>query len=150
MDNANRCKLSYNDFLEWCEAYEREAFSGFDGSFIVRDAFHEALSQCKPLKVYLDDYIYKLLIYRLAMHFIIVNSDGALPPLNSLTTKYQMKQNTGLISQASDKTTSATKFIGGIMQNNANLNSMLMMSTPYGKYCESIFESLQGIPIVIK
>lgn len=140
---------SFEDFVTWATWHEKEAFNRFLESPIVIEAYQEAEAFIFPLYCYLSPIIYRLTLYRLTMHYTIINSQNALEPLSSLYDKYEIGESTGLMQSVGDKTTTSTRFIGGDMQDNANLQTMLLMKTPYGQYVESIFENLQGLPIVI-
>lgn len=142
--------ISFDDFITWATLHEKDAFNRFTESPIVTEAYQEAEAFVSPLYCYLSPIIYRLLLYRLTMHYTIINSQNTLPPISGLYDKYEIANSSGLMQSVSDKTTAATRFIGGNMQDNANLQTMLLMKTPYGQYVESVFENLQGISITIR
>jgi hypothetical protein len=140
--------VSYSDWTTWAARYEPTAFVGFTTSPVAQDAYDEANVMLLPMIDYLDTVIYRLGVYRLAMHNLIVASSVCASPLNSLYTKYEMKENTGLLVSASDSTSAATKFIPDATQK-GDASTMLLWATPYGQQVEALFEQLRNISITI-
>lgn len=114
---------------------------------IINNAYEESVHNLSSLCNYLSHYIYELLVYRFALHTLIVSSKNtALPQLKALYTSYKIDSYAGIIQSAGDGPSSATKLIPKFLQD-GDARSLLLWSTPYGKECESVFEELRNVAI---
>lgn len=140
--------VNYSDWVTWATAYEPTAFAGYTAEQITEDCYDESLALCQGIEGYLNAVTYRLVVYRLAMHNLILISSASATPLNSLYTKYDVAQNTGLLSSASDSSSSASKMIAAGVQA-GDAATMLLWSTPYGQYAESVFEQLKNVAFTV-
>lgn len=139
---------SYLGWLSWAAAYEPTAFTGFAGNQISNDSYNEAVDMVTGLSLPANTLL--ILTYKLAMHNFILQSNLMAAPINTLYTKYSVESNLGLgiIQSASDSGTASARVIPDAVQR-GDMATMLLWSTPYGKWCESIFEQLGAVFAVV-
>jgi hypothetical protein len=134
---------SYEGWLSWASAYESEALTGFEGDQISLDAYNESVDMCSGCEGSLPSNTFILLVYKLALHAFIMNSEVESAPVNTLYTKYSIAQNgqSGILQSASDSGTSSSRAIPSKVME-GDMATMLLWATPYGRWVESIFEQL--------
>ena len=114
---------------------------------IINDAYEESVSSLHDLRQYLTTYNYIVLVYRFALHKLIVSSkNSSLPQLAALYKSYGIEKYAGIIQSAGDGPSSATKLIPKGLQD-ADARSLLLWASPYGKEVEAVFEELKGVAI---
>jgi len=141
--------ISYTDWLTWIAAYEPTLASLDSTTLQLSEAYDESCGMTRGLKPYLHLTNYRLLLYRYALHTLIVQSgNSAIPQLANLYTRYEIKKYAGIIQNASDGPSSATKLIPNKLQE-GDAQTMLLWSTPYGQGVETVFEQLRNTAITI-
>lgn len=135
---------SYSGWLAWAAAYEPSALTGFAGDQIALDSYNEAVDMAAGLS--LAENTALLLVYKLALHNFILQSNLEGAPINTLYTKYSIETSLGLgiLQSASDAGTSSSRVVPDGVQR-GDMATMLLWATPYGKWCESIFEQLGAV-----
>ena len=135
---------SYSGWLAWAASYEPTALTGFAGDQISLDSYNEAFEACGALS--LGDYTLVLMVYKMAMHNFILQSNLESAPINSLYEKYSVATNLtlGILQSGSDAGTSSTRVIPDKVQS-GDMATMLLWSTPYGRWCESVFEQIGAV-----
>lgn len=142
--------ISITDFISWCKIYEPDAFASITiADDYITENYNSSIYYMESLKSYFDSNNYRILVYRYALHLIVINSSGQASPMNSLYTKYDIAHSgDGILSSASaEGSNSSYAQIGSIQ--NADAESIFLWSTPYGKQVEAVFTQLAGIGICI-
>lgn len=130
--------------------------------------YKEALSKMLPLKSQIGSkHIYLLTLYRLALHYAIFYSsanvndevdltksldlfnDEKYTPLQRLYLQYKVyTYNHGILNMYSTSTTSGSTVTPLSLQN-GNLETSYLLSTPYGRAVEMVYESLLASVVVV-
>ena len=140
--------ISYTDWLTWAASNEATLVSIDNTIQALHDAYDEAIATFEPLEGYLNIVNYKFLVYRFALHLLIVNGGGnATAAILGLYTKYDIVEFSGIISGAGDSGSSAQKLIPAGVQA-GDLQTMMLFATPYGKQVEVVQEQLRNLAIV--
>jgi hypothetical protein len=142
--------MDITSWWTWVESYEPSlasiSMSPVPG--IINDAYQEATHSLALLHHYLDHFNYERLVYRFALHRLIVSSgNSSLPQLAALYKSYGIERYAGIIQTAGDGPSSATKLIPKGLQD-GDARSLLLWATPYGKEVEAVYEELKNIAIV--
>ena len=141
--------VTYDDWYAWAVNYESTLSGVPSSNQILIDSYNEAFDSLITLQYYLVPTGYRLLVYRLALHLLIINSGGVSNAiLNALYEKYEIGSYAGIIQSAGSSPTSATKMIPSHLAE-GDAETLALFSTPYGKYVEGVYQQLRGIAIVI-
>ncbi len=142
--------MSYSEWLTWAASYEATAFTGFTGNQISQDSYNEAVEAFYNLDNYLGENTYRLGVYRLAMHKMILSSNLCAAPMTTLYTKYQVetRRQQGVLQSASIDRTSSARVIPSAVQD-GDAAMMLLWATPYGQEVEALFEQIRPYVTVI-
>lgn len=143
--------MDINSWWTWAISYE-PTLSQIDVTSskpaIAIDSYNESSDAMSTLEEYLSEYQYQLLVYRFAMHRMIVSSGRLnIAQLTMLYNNYNIGSYSGIVQSASNGPTSASKLIPQALQN-GDASSLLLWATPYGQEVEAIFEQLKNIAIV--
>ena len=139
----------YADWYTWACNYESTLSGVSSSNQSLIDAYNESKDSLEIFQYYLTDGNYRLFIYRLALHILIVSSGGVSNTiLKALYTKYGIAAFPGIITAAADGGTSASKLIPSHLAE-GDSQTLLLWSTPYGKLVEAVYEQLRGIAIVV-
>lgn len=129
---------------------------------VLKDMFDEALYRCKTLQGHLQPFMYKRLIFWFALHLAIFRSrvevdkadnataiqalfeDKNMTPLQQLFMKYKVYTYTHGILNAFATSSSSGATLTPYSLASGDLSSSYLLSTPYGREVESIFEALGG------
>lgn len=138
--------VSLTDFGDW--ASKRETLFPANYNFWAwEDAYEKAGLLLKTLEMYFLPEAFRLLYYNLALHYCITADFEYNGTQNPLYTKYSIAdKGKGMVSHASDASSSATMVVTDAMQNLDFLGQDLV-STPYGRYAYGILSSVNIIPV---
>lgn len=140
--------VSYEDFFEW--ANKRETFlPNYKDFWAYEDAYEKGLSLLDGLQSYFMPSVFRRLVYNLSLHYIITNDYEYNGQTNPLYSKYEIAtKGKGIISHASDVSSSATRVITDAMQK-LDYMGMDLISTPYGKYAYEILSGVNIVPVAL-
>lgn len=140
--------VSYDDFFAW--AISRETMTPASREFwAYQDAYEKGFLLLDGLQAYFMPSVFRKLVYNLAMHYIITNDYEYNGQTNPLYVKYDIAtKGKGIISHASDASSSATRVVTQAMQN-LDYMAMDLVSTPYGKYAYSLLSSVNITPVAL-
>ena len=137
--------VSYADWYDWAKNNESTLAGVADSNQSLIDAYDEAFDTVQAYQGYLTDNNFRLLVYRLALHILIVNSGAvATPILTALYAKYKIASYAGIVTAAGSGPTSSSKLIPGTMQT-GDAETLALFATPSGKQVESVYEQLRNI-----
>lgn len=151
----NNYNLSFDEFYAW--ASQRETFKpvyipgvSTEPFWAWQDGYDKGVTLLKGLEAYFQPLVFKKLVYNLALHYCITQDftldDGTTNPLY---IKYGIaEKGQGIISHASDVSSSVTRHITDAMQK-LDFVGLDLISTPYGKYAYSLLYSVNITPVVL-
>lgn len=142
--------ISIDDFISWCTIYEPTAFASItETTDYITEQYNNSVDYMQSIRCYFEDSDYRLLVYRYALHLIIVFSDSQTDGLETLYEKYDIVHSgEGILSSASAESSSSSYMsINKISEGDAE--TVFLWMTKYGKMVEAVFSQLSGIPIVI-
>ncbi len=140
--------ISYSNWYLWAVATEPTLSTVPDTTQALIDAYDEASDTFTSLEPYLTEGNYRLLVYRYAMHTLIISSGYSTDPiLKALYDKYEVGTYAGIISGVGDGPSSVSKLIPSRMAE-GDAQTIALFATPYGKWVESVFQQLRNIAIV--
>lgn len=142
--------ISISNWLSWCKIYEPTAFASFtEADDFLTEMYNNSVSYVCPLISYLSSDNYRVLLYRYALHLVIVYCSGQDAPLNSLYEDYDIVHaGQGLLSSTSAQGSSSSYSLPDKV-NSGDIETIFLWSTPYGKQVEAVFTQLTGVPLCI-
>lgn len=139
----------FQAFLLWCK--RREELEPDDPLFYVyEDAWKKAKMVVQPLRGYIENMVYRDVLFSLGLHYIIVepftyekpNAEGGADIVeNPLYSKYKIESKAYLISSASDEGSSSSIHVTNSLQN-GDFFMQDLLRTRYGSWVYSILEQL--------
>ena len=134
------------DFFNWFVKKEPAATQGLQA-----DDFSQwyglADDICRPIRLYVaTERIYNTLLFNLAAHLIVMDSETEQPPLSELWTKYKVADYGGFISSASNDKTSAGYAVPKTFSE-GDLSDWLYSATPYGRKYLALVEQIQPLAV---
>lgn len=141
--------INYEDWYAW--AKKRETLSPDAEDFwAYTESWERALGLVESLQPWLSELNYRLLLYNVALHYVITNPYTNLDgEINPLYTKYGISDKSGgIVSSASDESSSATYHITKSL-NDADFTTQDLIMTPYGQYAYSILEQMNVMPTLL-
>ena len=139
--------VSYADWYAWAQNYESTLAGVADTNQSLIDAYDEAYETMHNFRPFMELTTFRLLVYRFAMHLLIVSSGAVSEPiLVALYAKYKVASFSGILTSAGSGPTSSSKMIPARLQD-GDAQTMSLFSTPYGKPVEEALEALRNVVV---
>lgn len=138
--------MTLEEWFSWFSKKEPEATDGLQaGDF--SQWYRLADDICRPVRPYvLTDLIYENLVYNLAAHLVIMDSETEQLPLLTLWGKYKVADYGGFISSASNDKTSAGYAVPKTFSE-GDLSDWLYSATPYGRKYLALVEQIKPLTV---
>lgn len=138
--------MTVEEWFSWFSKKEPEATDGLQAVDFAQ-WYRLADDICRPLRPYvLTALIYENLVYNLAAHMVIMDSETEEPPLSTLWGKYKVADYGGFISSASNDKTSAGYAVPKTFSE-GDLSDWLYSATPYGRKYLSWVEQIKPLAV---
>ena len=138
--------MTLEEWFSWFSKREPEATDGLQ-AVDFSQWYRLADDICRPLRPYvLTALIYGNLVYNLAAHLVIMDSETEQAPLSTLWEKYKVADYGGFISSASNDKTSAGYAVPKTFSE-GDLSDWLYSATPYGRKYLSFVEQIKPLAV---
>lgn len=112
----------------------------------IKECYELALEICNPLRAYASPLVFKAMVYNLAAHYVVTNSQAMGEPFSTLYQKYKVGDFGGFVASASNDKT-AVGYATPKSVTEGDMSDYDYMSTPYGRNYLSYIE--QVTPLVV-
>lgn len=141
--------MSFEDFWDFANKREASILPQDKTFWVFEDAYKRAETMLRGLAPWCREDTFEMLMYNLALHYIITFDFEVDGEQNPLYTKYKIKEKAeGIVNSVSDESSSASLQITDAMQQ-LDYFGLDLTQTPYGKFVYSLLCQINAMAVLL-